>query len=211
MTESQKQAALSLVRSTLSSHGYDAVEDIRRTNQLAGAVSGRFMDLGEDQFWLSIMGDPRSGEPWGWQLDGHHINLNCLVMGDQLVLTPAYLGAEPTRVRTGRYAGLRLFDVEETRAVALMASLDASQREEAVLATQLQMEVFTGAFRDNFELAYQGTAARSFTPEQRERLVELIEAYVELHSPGPRRRAPRRGAEAPGRHALRLDGRLRGH
>jgi hypothetical protein len=107
-----------------------------------------------------------------------------MIVGNQLVFTPAYLGAEPTRVRTGRYAGLRLFEAEEQRAVELIRSLYAGQREEAVIATKLQMEVFTGCFRDNFELAYQGTRAGGFTPEQRERLIDLIEAYTSYIRPG---------------------------
>ncbi len=39
-----------------------------------------------------------ANEPWGWQLDGHHLNLHCFVLGDQMVMTPAFLGTEPCHV-----------------------------------------------------------------------------------------------------------------
>jgi len=43
-----------------------------------------------------------------------------------------FLGAEPTNVRTGRYAGIRLFADEEADAVALMQALEHRLREHRV-------------------------------------------------------------------------------
>jgi hypothetical protein len=37
-------------------------------------------------------------EPWAWQIDGHHLNLNCLVLDGQLAFTPSFM-----RV-SGRYS-----------------------------------------------------------------------------------------------------------
>ena len=54
-----------------------------------------------------VMGEPSATEPWGWQLDGHHLNLNYFVMGDQVVMTPAFWGSEPTVAKSGKYAGRR--------------------------------------------------------------------------------------------------------
>ena len=41
------------------------------------------------------MGTPSEKEPWGWQLDGHHLIINYFVLGDQVVMTPAFWGSEP--------------------------------------------------------------------------------------------------------------------
>ena len=41
------------------------------------------------------MGTPSETEPWGWQLDGHHLVINYFVLGDQVVMTPAFMGSEP--------------------------------------------------------------------------------------------------------------------
>jgi hypothetical protein len=35
-------------------------------------------------------GYPTLDEPWGWQIDGHHLNLNYFVLKDQVVMTPAF-------------------------------------------------------------------------------------------------------------------------
>lgn len=42
------------------------------------------------------MGTPSDTEPWGWQLDGHHLVINGFVPGDQVVMTPT-LGSEPVK------------------------------------------------------------------------------------------------------------------
>ncbi len=41
------------------------------------------------------MGTPSATEPWGWQLDGHHLIINYFVLGDQVVMTPSFFGSEP--------------------------------------------------------------------------------------------------------------------
>ena len=51
------------------------------------------------------MGEPSATEPWGWQLDGHHAIINYFVLGDQVVMTPLFVGSEPVTAHTGKYAG----------------------------------------------------------------------------------------------------------
>ena len=41
------------------------------------------------------MGKPSEKEPWGFQLDGHHLIVNYFVLCDQVVMTPAFWGSEP--------------------------------------------------------------------------------------------------------------------
>ncbi len=184
MSAGQKEKALALLRATLSARGYAATEGIRRTNQLAGEVSGRFMDLGEGLYWFSIFGTPSPDQPWGWQIDGHHINVSCFVLGDQIVMTPAFLGAEPTTVNTGKYAGTVLFRDEVVDALALLASLSEQQRRVAIQATEFNEDVLTGAFRDDFEQRYEGLTLVDCSADQRGLALRLIGDYVGYMRPG---------------------------
>ena len=59
-------------------------------------------------YFISIFGTPSEDEPWGWQLDGHHLNVNCLVLGEDMVVTPTFMGSEPCRVGTGPLAGVEV-------------------------------------------------------------------------------------------------------
>ena len=92
----QRESALDLIRTSLSSRGFGTARDIMRLNETIGELSGHWDQYGEWLYWLSIFGTPSMEQPWGWQIDGHHLNLNCLVIGDQIVMTPAFFGSEPT-------------------------------------------------------------------------------------------------------------------
>ena len=84
-----------------------------RLNEHALEITGKPEEYSEWFYWVSIFGNPSPDEPWGWQIDGHHLNINCFVLGDQLVMTPAFMGSEPVLARFGKYAGTRVFAAEE--------------------------------------------------------------------------------------------------
>jgi hypothetical protein len=133
---------------------------------------------------MSILGEPSSGEPWGWQIDGHHLIVNGFILGDQLVLTPSFLGSEPVSAETGRYAGIRVFREEEARAYALMSALTPEQRERATIGMQLPIDVFAGATCDNAVIAQQGIRYDELSSAQQRLLMHLIECYVGRIRPG---------------------------
>ena len=66
-----------------------------KLNEHACELTGASEEYSEWYYWLSIFGTPSATEPWGWQFDGHHLIINCFVLGDQLVLTPQFMGSEP--------------------------------------------------------------------------------------------------------------------
>ena len=75
-----------------------------------------------------MFGAPSPSEPWGWQIDGHHLIVNCFVLGDQIVMTPNFMGSEPVYAESGKYAGTRVFADEESGGAAVMRSLTPEQR-----------------------------------------------------------------------------------
>ena len=104
-----------------------------RFNEVLAEITQSFDEYGEWAFFLSLFGTPSADEPWGWQLDGHHLNLHCFVLGDQVVLTPAFLGTEPCLVPVGPDAGPRAFDAEERDGLAMVRSLNRRPGAPAVL------------------------------------------------------------------------------
>jgi hypothetical protein len=178
MTPAQRRHALVLVGASLSTRALQTARDVMRLNDLVRIITGNAEEYGEWLYWLSVMGRPADGEPWGWQLDGHHLIINCFVLGDQVVLTPMFMGSEPVAADTGPYAGTRVFQAEEEQGLALMQALTPAQRERTVLAKDLPGEAFTAAFRDNLELQYAGIGFRELSGVQQDRLVRLVELYV---------------------------------
>jgi Protein of unknown function (DUF3500) len=174
----QRAAALALVRESMSAAGFEAARNVMKLNDHVRELTGRAQEYDEWYYWVSIMGAPSASEPWGWQIDGHHLIVNCFVLGDQIVLTPNFMGSEPVAAESGKYAGIRVLEAEERQGLALMRALEPGQRDRATIASALPPELFAAAFRDNLELDYQGIRWRELSRDQQHLLVDLIGTYV---------------------------------
>jgi hypothetical protein len=125
------------------------------------------------------MGKPSDKEPWGWQIDGHHLIVNYFVLGDQVVMTPSFFGSEPVRATAGKYKGTEILQDEQNKGLQFVNGLTAAQRAKAILRTEKTGNVNVGeAFKDNVVLDYAGLPASEMTPAQREQLLDLIWEYV---------------------------------
>jgi Protein of unknown function (DUF3500) len=107
MNEEQREHAYALLRASLSAKGYETSRDIMRLNHHLAELVANFDEYGEHLYWFTIMGEPSASEPWGWQIDGHHLVINYFVLGDQIVMTPTFMGSEPVEATLGEYAGVR--------------------------------------------------------------------------------------------------------
>ncbi|HUK58257.1 MAG TPA: DUF3500 domain-containing protein [Stellaceae bacterium] len=180
----QRERALALLRASLSASGYQTSRDIMRLNETVLELTGRADEYGEWLYWVSVMGEPSANAPWGWQIDGHHLIVNCLVIGDQMVLTPMFMGSEPVHATTGKYAGAKVFEDEEKKGFVFMGALSAEQRARATIGEKLPFDVMATAFHDNDVMPYQGLRAGDMTKEQRELLERLIGLYTARIRPG---------------------------
>jgi hypothetical protein len=180
----QRECALALVRASMSASGFQTARDVMKLNQHIMEITDRPDEYGEWNYWISIMGEPSASEPWGWQIDGHHLIVNCFVLGDQIVLTPNFMGSEPVYAASGPYAGTRVFAEEEAKGFAVMGALTPEQRANATIGLKLPFDVMATAFSDNLVMPYQGVSYRDMTKEQRESLERLIGLYVGRIRPG---------------------------
>ena len=184
MSPAQRERALALLRESLSAGGFQTARDVMRLNEFVRAITGSDVEYGEWLYWVSVMGTPSPDEPWGWQIDGHHLIVNCFVLGDQIVMTPMFMGSEPVAAEEGPYAGTRVFRTEEQQGLDLVRALTPEQRRRAILAPELPGEVFTAAFRDNFELRYEGVRYGDLSSAQQKLLLDLLDTYVGRIRPG---------------------------
>ena len=92
-----------------------------RLNHTLGELNNNnFVQYGEWLYWITVMGEPSATEPWGWQLDGHHVIINYFVLGDQVVMTPTFIGSEPVIATTGKYAGTSILQDEQNQGLAFV-------------------------------------------------------------------------------------------
>jgi hypothetical protein len=184
VTDGQRQLAYELLGSGLSAAGYESSMGVMKLNETVGEMTGRFDEYGDKRYWVSIFGEPSDDQPWGWQFDGHHLNLNYFILGDQVVLSPLFMGSEPVIAESGKYAGTAVFRSEEERGFALMQSLSADQRRVAIIGDELPHDVFGTGFRDNLILEPQGILFDQLNANQQSGLRSLIETYVHRLRPG---------------------------
>jgi Protein of unknown function (DUF3500) len=178
MNDTQRDHAFALVRESLSREGFEEALNIMHLNETVLEMTGRLSEYGEDLYWLSIMGAPSATEPWGWQWDGHHLNINYFVLGDQVVVTPTFLGAEPVYAAGGKYAGLRIFKDDEDRGLALIRALSHAQRAKTIIAPETAGENFITAFRDNLVLDNAGIRYDELSNPQHDLLLGLVEYHI---------------------------------
>ncbi len=179
MTEPQKEAALNLMRASLSVAGYETSRNIMKLNETIRELTGRDIEFGDELYWFSIFGEPSDTQPWGWQVDGHHLIINYFVLGDQIVMAPQFFGSEPNIAPEGsKYAGTRVFDAEQDNGLALAQSLDASQIEKAIIGETNPPECIIPAFADNADLERTGLRMDALSAGQKDKARDLIRTYV---------------------------------
>jgi len=179
MTEAQRDKAFELLGAALSAKGLQLTRDIMRLNETLKEMVNKPGEYGEGLYWITIMGEPSATEPWGFQLDGHHAILNYFVLGDQVVMSPAFYGSEPIRATSGKYKGTVILQAEQDEGVALVRSLSEEQQAKAILSQQKDgANNLSEAFKDNIQLEYAGIRAAELSKDQQEDLVELIGLFV---------------------------------
>ncbi len=99
MSAEQKAAAHALLQASVSAAGYEKSLNIMVLQN----------DLGNDPelYFVTVFGAP--GErAWGWRWEGHHLSRQFTIVGDQIAMTPFFLGAWPTVNGAGLRASRQL-------------------------------------------------------------------------------------------------------
>lgn len=180
MTGAQRAAAMDILETSLSAKGLGLSLDIMKTDKTLSEINGDASHLDEELYFITIMGTPSRTEPWGWQIDGHHLVINYFILGDQVVMTPTFLGAEPAVTTTGKYTGNKVLQEEQDLGLQFMQSLSADQRVAATLERRKSGDnMVAAAHKDNLVLDYQGLNASSLDTEQQAALLQLAGLFID--------------------------------
>lgn len=180
LSPSQTEAATALLRESLSAKGLALTQDIMHLNTtLAELNDDNFIEYGEDKYHITVMGTPSATEPWGWQLEGHHLAINYFVRGDQVVMAPAFWGSEPAVATSGRHAGTAILVEEQAMGLEMLRALDPQQRAQAVLSSEkTSNDIVAQAFSDNVVVPYAGLRVSELDAQQRRQLMALIRLWI---------------------------------
>ena len=100
-------------------------------------------------------------------------------------MTPAFMGSEPIRAETGKYACTVVLQDEQDKALAFMNALSADQQKQATLQSEKTANnSLAQAFRDNLVLDYAGVRVSGLSAAQKKQLLDVIAEYVGNMSAG---------------------------
>jgi hypothetical protein len=179
MTAEQHDAAFDLLRVSLSARGLRLSRDVMKTDQTLRELNHNILRYGEEKYFFTVMGIPSREEAWGWQLDGHHLVINYFVLGDQVVMTPVFLGGEPVVTESGKYQGNAILQEEQDQGLALLKSLSDDQRTAAILRPDKTVNnILAEANQDNRIVDYAGVSVSVLSTAQQQQLLELVDLFV---------------------------------
>ena len=178
MTDSQQEAALSLLRSSLSTDGFGKSQMIQELEQILFEREGRAIRDRELYFFM-IFGEPTNSETWGWRYEGHHISQNwTIVDGHVIASSPQFFGTNPAHVQDGNRADTRVLSAEEDLARTLLRSLSPELKSIAIISDEAPRDILTSNERQAAMQTNDGVAFNQLTTEQQGVLWSLIEEYA---------------------------------
>jgi hypothetical protein len=184
MTEQQRGLGRALLETGLGQRGLMKATTVMELEAVLRELGGNPEVRDLELYFFSVFGAPGEEAPWGWRVEGHHLSLNFTIADGTYVATaPSFFGANPARVQIGSRQGLRALSEEEDAARALVTSLNAAQREVAIIATEAPRDIITGNQAQVDPLSPVGIPTEQLDAGQRARLVALIEVYLARMAP----------------------------
>ena len=205
MNDAQRTAALRLLRSALSESGYFKANRIMLLEEVLNeleAGKGRW-ERSSQRYFVTVFGNPQGeknrviesdatqrdnkeqSNRWGLSFEGHHLSLNFVCRGNQVVdSTPQFLAANPatvmndTSVTLGK--GTSVLNLEENLGFKLINSLAPQQQELAIIAEDAPADVrFAGDTQPTVGDP-EGISFNKLDDSQKQLLKEIISLYTDL-------------------------------
>jgi hypothetical protein len=188
LDEKQRQAALALLKASLSEQGFQKANNIMALENILREVENRPADdkyRDPLNYYVTIFGNPEEKNIWGWRLEGHHISIN-FSTADGLIAssTPTFWGSNPAIVRSGRNTGRQILKSETDLGFTLVNSLDMKQMKVAVVSTKAPSDIITGNQRKAELDEAKGLPYTDMNEQQKKLFMQLLNVYVRNYQMG---------------------------
>jgi hypothetical protein len=189
LTDTQRLAIHSLLRTVLSQQGYQKFLFIIQYDEgtherLTKANSPIAQRYGNQNYWFTIFGEPNKDKIWAWKFEGHHISLNITYSPKGVTCTPMFVGINPALVTTGPYAGSHLMFEENDFGNQLFNSLSDYLKKKAITSALPQTaDVMTQTGKEAHMTDKKGVSFKEMTVKQQALVENIIRAWVENLTP----------------------------
>lgn len=181
MNERQRQAALALLHTALSTSGGETAEAIMQHENILRGMENGAPHRDPELYYVAIFGKPGTN-PWGWRFEGHHMSVNQTITDAGVSGTPLFFGANPAKVPEGQpRAGFRLLGDLEDMGRSFVLSLDNTQRATAIIAARAANEIETAQKSRISPLDPKGLKYTAMTPAQQTDLRAILDYFLARH------------------------------
>jgi hypothetical protein len=188
LNEKQRQAALALLKVSLSDQGFQKANNIMALENVLREVESRAADdkyRDPLNYSLTIFGNPEPENIWAWRLEGHHLSINfCSNHGEIVSSTPTFWGSNPAVVRSGRSTGKQILKQETDLGFTLVNSLNTNQLTTAVVSPKAPSEIITGNQREAQLQDPKGLGFNEMTDPQKKLFLQLLNVFVKNYQLG---------------------------
>ncbi|WP_138989413.1 DUF3500 domain-containing protein [Larkinella sp. C7] len=194
LSDQSRLAFHRVLSAMLSSQGYLKTTSIMQLDDILNTLYQQAFDQGKiDQktltmvqnlkwshgnYYISVWGKPQTTEPWGLNFGGHHLALSLTADGQQVSMSPYFIGTDPSEVKSAKYAGLRVLSKEEDYGFMLINALTDKQKALATLRQDVPKDIITSPQGSQRITQYYGISARQFDEGQKALLTLLIQEYT---------------------------------
>lgn len=189
----QKNAALKLLKASLSAEGFKKTSEImelenvlfKLENNKAKMPDGTPIIRDPLNYHFCIFGDPAADTLWGWRFEGHHISLNFSSANSKVVSsTPSFFGSNPGIVDVEGFEKKEVLQEETKAGFALINALTENQHKIAIFSDTAPREIITGNNIEVDNIEPTGISYKELTVEQRAAFMELLNVYIDNYQFG---------------------------
>ena len=186
MNEQQKNAAMGLMKSSMSENTFKKASQIMALENVLKAIEKRadgdhFRDPGK--YFFTVFGNPAKNSTWGWRLEGHHISFSFTSNNNKIVSgTPGFLGANPAVVLSGPEKGTEILKEENELSLEFLHALNEVQLKKAVISEVAPEDIVTVNSRKAMIDNPAGLAFSELTAAQKETFLKLLSLYIHRYT-----------------------------
>lgn len=161
----QREAALALLRASLSENGFKKTTDIM---SLQSEISGD-----PANYFVSLFGKPGDAT-WGWRFEGHHVSRHFTLQGEKMSISPFFHGVWPSASAAGKV----IMNREEFAARELMKSLSPALHGQVLYSAEAPGQHETWNTVSIKPLAPVGAPLAALSTDQRALVNEILQAWL---------------------------------
>jgi len=182
MSATQKAAAWELLAVLFSPAGMEKTRNVMTLQDILAASGNGAGQRSSERFSFAIFGTPGETGAWGLRLEGHHLTQSIAVRDGAIVaVTPSSFSALPSRVTSGKHAGLITLKDEEALARRLVGDLGPRLQARARLSDTPLNNILSWAGRERANAQAVGLPAAELSAAQRDLLWQLVDTYTVDH------------------------------